>query len=69
LKRAELRRNNLPISGVALVPTLIHYSERGQAYVDELKTLISQNGLATADGAHLRNMQTIRLDIIYEKPK
>jgi Bax protein len=69
LKRAELRRNKLPISGVALVPTLIHYSERGQAYVDELKTLISQNGLAIADGAHLRNMPTIRLYFVDEKPK
>jgi len=69
VKRAELRRNNLPVSGAALVPTLIHYSERGQAYVDELKTLMSQNGLATADGAHLRNMQTIRLDWVEQGPK
>jgi len=69
VKRAELRRNNLPVSGVALVPTLIHYSERGQAYVDELTKLMSQNRLATADGAHLRDMQTIRLDYVGEKPK
>jgi uncharacterized FlgJ-related protein len=69
LKRAELRRNNLPVSGVALAPGLIHYSERGQAYVDELTKLISQNGLAAADGARLPNMQTIRLDVVHEKPK
>jgi len=69
LKRAELRQNNQPISGVALVPTLIHYSERGQAYVDELTSLMSRNRLATADGAHLRDMPIIRLDYVGEKPK
>jgi Bax protein len=69
VKRAGLRRNNLPISGPALAPTLLHYSERGQAYVDELTRLISQNGLATADGAHLRDMPIIRLDYVGEKPK
>jgi len=69
LKRAELRRNNLPVSGVALAPGLIHYSERGQAYVDELTTLINQNGLAAADGAHLRDIPPIFLDVVVEKPK
>jgi len=68
-KRAELRRNNQPVSGVALVPALIHYSERGQAYVDELTTLMSQNRLATADAAHLRNMPIIRLDWVEKRPK
>ena len=68
VKRAELRRNRLPISGVALLPTLIHYSERGQVYVDELKALMSRNGLATADGARLRNMPIIRLDYAGERP-
>jgi uncharacterized FlgJ-related protein len=69
LKRAELRRNKLPISGLALVPTLIRYSERGQAYVDDLTALMSQNRLATADGAHLRDMPIIRLDYVGEKPR
>lgn len=69
VKRAELRRKNAPISGMALVPTLVHYSERGQAYVDDLTALMSQNRLAAADAAHLRDMPTIRLEYVGEKPK
>jgi Bax protein len=69
VKRAELRRTQAPISGVALVPTLVHYSERGQAYVDDLTAIMSQNGLATADAAHLRDMPTIRLEYVGENPK
>ena len=69
VKRAELRRNNLPITGTALVQTLIHYSERGQAYVDDLTALMSQNALHTADAAHLRDMPTIRLECVDEQSK
>src|SRR6516162_444103 len=43
LKRADLRRQNQRISGTVLAETLFHYSERGQAYVDNLKALIRQN--------------------------
>jgi uncharacterized FlgJ-related protein len=69
VRRAELRRKNAPISGMALVPTLVRYSERGQAYVDELTALMSQNRLDAADAAHLRDMPTIRLEYVGEKPK
>jgi Bax protein len=69
VKRADLRRNNLPISGSALVTTLIHYSERGQAYVNDLTALMKQNRLATADAAQLRQMPVIRLDFVEDKPK
>jgi uncharacterized FlgJ-related protein len=61
LKRAELRRQNLRISGAVLVETLIRYSERGQAYVEDIKTLIRQNQLDTADDAYLRDMPVIHL--------
>jgi uncharacterized FlgJ-related protein len=61
LKRAELRRQNLRISGQVLVETLIHYSERGQAYVEDIKTLIRQNQLDAADDAYLRDMSVIHL--------
>jgi len=69
VRRAELRRKNAPISGIALVPTLVRYSERGQAYVDELTALMSQNRLDAADAAHLRDMPTIHLEHVGGKPK
>jgi Bax protein len=33
LKRSDLRRQSLRISGTILAETLLNYSERGQAYV------------------------------------
>jgi uncharacterized FlgJ-related protein len=61
LKRADLRRQNLRISGTVLAETLFHYSERGQAYVDDLKALIRQNRLDDADDAYLRHMAVIHI--------
>jgi Bax protein len=69
LKRADLRRRNLRVSGEVLVETLIHYSERGQAYVEDLKRIIRQNRLADADDAYLRDMPVIRIVDAYEKSK
>jgi hypothetical protein len=43
LKRADLRQQNLRISATVLADTLRTYSERGQAYVDDLKALIREN--------------------------
>jgi uncharacterized FlgJ-related protein len=60
-KRADLRRQNLRISGTALAETLLHYSERGQAYVDDLKALIRNNRLDGADDAYLRHMAVIHI--------
>jgi uncharacterized FlgJ-related protein len=61
LKRADLRRHNLRISGVVLVDTLIRYSERGQAYVDDIKKIIQQNRLDAADDAYLKDMAVIHI--------
>jgi len=61
LKRAELRRRNLRVSGEVLVQTLVRYSERGQAYVDDLATIMRQNRLGDADDAYLRDMPVIRI--------
>ena len=69
LKRAELRRRNLRISGEVLVETLTRYSERGQAYVEDLKTIMRQNRLADADDAYLRDMPVIRIVAAEEKPE
>lgn len=41
--RAELRNEGKPISGVALASGLKSYSERGQAYVDEVQSMIRYN--------------------------
>jgi Bax protein len=61
VRRAELRRRNLLVSGEVLVETLIRYSERGQAYVEDIKRLIRQNRLADTDDAYLRDMPVIRI--------
>ena len=61
LKRADLRRQSLRISGTVLAETLHKYSERGQAYVDDLKALIRQNRLGDADDAYLRHMAVIHI--------
>ena len=57
----DLRRRDLSIRGQDLVDTMIRYSERGQAYVDDLKAIMRQNRLDPADDAYLRKMEVIRL--------
>jgi uncharacterized FlgJ-related protein len=59
LKRADLRRQGLRISGTVLAETLLNYSERGQAYVNDLKALIRNNRLDDADDAYLRHMAVV----------
>jgi Bax protein len=61
LRRAELKRQNLRVSGNALAETLLRYSERGQVYVDELKTLIRINRLDAVDDAYLKEMAVIHI--------
>lgn len=60
-RREESRRHGQPLRGVDLVDTMIHYSERGQAYVNELKALMRQNKLESADEARLMDMEIIRI--------
>ena len=69
LERAGLRQHNQPISGAALVKTLTRYSERGQAYVDDLTKLMSQNQLAATDEAHLAKRPIIRLVFVGNNSK
>jgi Bax protein len=52
---------SLRISGTVLAETLLNYSERGQAYVDDLKAFIRQNRLDDADDAYLRHMAVIHI--------
>lgn len=58
--RAEMRANGQPLDGLQLASTLHRYSERGTAYVDELRTLISTNDLTDLDGARLSRTGTFK---------
>jgi len=53
--RAKLRAEGEPLASMALADGLIRYSERGQEYVDTLKSIIRVNNLAIADNATFRD--------------
>lgn len=44
-RRAELRNNNVEITGLSLASGLHSYSQRGQDYIDEIESLINYNEL------------------------
>ncbi len=52
-KRVVLRRRPMPLNGYILADTLQHYSERGDAYVATLRSLIRSNKLRNFDRAKL----------------
>jgi Bax protein len=52
-KRAEMRINNIKPSGWELAKTLDQYSERGDAYIKSLHSIMRFNHLATTDDAYL----------------
>ena len=47
--RANLRESGAPVTGTALVPGLLNYSERREAYVEEVNEMIVTNDLARFD--------------------
>jgi len=53
-RRAHLRRDGKPLSGLVLAETMLSYSERGEKYVKTLKGMIRHNGLDIADSARLQ---------------
>jgi Bax protein len=53
--RADLRSSGKPLRSLALVEGLKNYSERGQAYVDTVKSVIQRNSLDIADSAVFRD--------------
>ncbi|WP_037470672.1 glucosaminidase domain-containing protein [Shewanella waksmanii] len=59
--RAELRQQSLPITGMELATTLDKYSERGQAYIDGIRSMIDFNKLQQVDEAYLSNDQPLHL--------
>jgi Bax protein len=53
LKREELREGGQALSGAVLAQTLTRYSQRGNAYVRSLQTIMNANDLAALDKARL----------------
>ncbi|WP_250657325.1 glucosaminidase domain-containing protein [Alkalimarinus coralli] len=47
--RRQLRQKNTPVNGIQLANGLAGYSERGQDYVDEIKSMIRFNNLSSLD--------------------
>lgn len=60
-RRAELRKSGSKVTGWELANTLTKYSERGQAYVDSLLSLMKVNRLQSVDDAYLGDGPTILL--------
>ncbi len=54
-RRAALRQAGRPLTSLELADGLARYSERGQAYVRTLKSIIRVNGLEIADNARFRD--------------
>ncbi len=52
-KRQQLHKTHEPLSGLALTPELIRYSERKERYVDLLESLIKSNNLEACNGIPL----------------
>lgn len=59
--RSELRSKNEAVTGYQLAGTLDKYSERGQAYIDGLRSLISYNKLEQVDEAYLSKSKVVHL--------
>lgn len=59
--RAQARAANEVPRGAPLAAGLLAYSEKGQAYVSLLRSLIARNGLSATDTARLRDMHTVRI--------
>jgi len=53
-QRALRRASGLPVRGIDLAQGLKPYSIRGEAYVEEIRTIIRQNSLALLTAASLR---------------
>ena len=51
--RAKLRAADKPLSGPALAGGLLKYSERGQAYINEIRAMIDHNDFTDFDNAAL----------------
>lgn len=61
--RQQMRHEKRPLNGTILAATLIDYSTRGQAYVEDLVDIMMEHQLTDFDTSQLNmNMQPIQLD-------
>ncbi len=60
-KRAEMRKNNKPLSGLTLATTLHRYSEKGEAYIHTLQRIITHNNLMVMDKIKLGSGEPLSL--------
>jgi Bax protein len=65
--RARLRKSGKKVTGYELATKLDKYSERGEAYVDGLHTIMQVNNLAPADEAYLWDSETIYITPLEEQ--
>ena len=54
-QRHELRLKGAPLDGLLMVDNLKSYSQRGEKYVETIRTLIETNNLHRLDDARLRD--------------
>jgi Bax protein len=66
--RAQLRAAGEPLDSLRLADGLLRYSERGQDYVDSLKSLIRFNHFDSADHARFRD-EPLRFFVSAEDPE
>ncbi len=60
-RRAQLEKENQDVSGIILCEQLTKYSERGMAYVEDLKAMMNHNHLKGTDEAYLSDEAAIFL--------
>ncbi|MGB0937489.1 MAG: glucosaminidase domain-containing protein [Colwellia sp.] len=59
--RASIRKEKRKLTGIELASTLDKYSERGQAYIDGIISMIKYNNLQHVDDAYLSSKHLIKL--------
>lgn len=62
--RKKLRAAGEPLTGLKLVATLINYSERHEAYVQDIENLIRRNDLGPLDRAELADGETVYIRLL-----
>jgi Bax protein len=60
-RRATLRKNGEKVTGVILAEGLLRYSERGEVYVESLKSMMAYNKLSPVDDAYLSDEHPLYL--------
>jgi Bax protein len=66
--RAEMRAANQPLDSLALAAGLVRYSERGEEYVETLRSIIRVNNLTVGDNAVFRD-EPLRFIVSAQTPE